>query len=204
MEENAGVWILAGAALLFAILYLRSRRQLLLFRRTPLDGALEKKLAHLHDAPSPPPGGSEPESGLAAAQERFLLECSAAHGGKERVALVLVRLDAGLHEPKEFLKQLERTLRSAIRANDWMTVLPEQKMLFLIGRMITGEGGAFLARVVEVVRREELAWCAGRSQARSSAAVAVFPTDGMEFNALVHLARRRLDKGICWNIPSSP
>ncbi len=202
MEENAVFWILAAAALLFAVLYLRSRRRLLAFRRT-LNDALGKKIAHLRVTPPPSPS-SEPESGLAASKERFLQECSAAHGGRERVALILIRLDARIREPKEFFKQLEQTLRSAIRGNDWMTVLPEQKVLLLIGRMLTGEGESFLARVVEVVRREELAWCAGRSQARSSAAVAVFPTDGTEFNALFHLARRRLENGICWNIPSSP
>lgn len=138
---------------------------------------------------------------LSASRDYFLYERDVAGLSSDRVALVLVRLDVGIPDSDPFLKRLETTLRSTIRKNDWITGLEQEKMLLLIGQMSAGEEESFVARVTEVVRREELAGRRGQGrQAGSSAAVVVFPTDGSEFDDLLCLARRRLDKGICWNI----
>lgn len=142
---------------------------------------------------------------LSASRDYFLYERDVAGLSNDRVALVLVRLDLGLPDSDPFLKRLETTLRSTIRKNDWLTGLEQEKALLLMGQMSVGEEESFMARITEVVRREELALCRGKGRpAASSAAVVVFPTDGSEFDDLLCLARRRLDKGICWNIqPSS-
>ena len=138
---------------------------------------------------------------LAASRDYFQYERDVAGLSNDWVALILVCPDAGVPNPDPFIKRLETTLRSTIRKNDWLTALGQEKMLLLIGQMSAGEEGSFMARVTEVVRREELAWCRGKErQAGSSVAVVAFPTDGQEFDDLLLLARRRLDKGICWNI----
>lgn len=142
---------------------------------------------------------------LSASRDYFLYERDVAGLSNDRVALVLVRPDSSLSDSGLFLKRLETILRSTIRKNDWLTGLEQEKMLLLIGQMSAGEEESFMARITEVVRREELALCRGKGRAAgSSAAVVVFPADGSEFDDLLRLARRRLDKGICWNFqPSS-
>jgi hypothetical protein len=138
---------------------------------------------------------------MAASREYFPFERSLAELSNDRVALVLVRPVPALPETVQFLKRLQITLHSAVRKLDWVIELQKEGLLLLMGQMPVDGVESFLARIAEVVHREEVEWSSNHPfRSRCSMALAVCPTDGTEFDALLVLARRRLDKEICWNI----
>jgi len=169
------------------------------FRRCPArsgsSGALEQESSSDSAQDPLPPSQS-------ASRDYFLTQRKTLDPLENRVVLILIQPDPGVSDLERFLKQLELTLQPAIRQDDRLASIPEEHQLLIIARIPAGNGESLLTRLAEVIRREEVAWCAGKKEAgtRSSVALAVYPTDGTEFQALMNLARRRLERGICWNI----